>query len=118
MDQILRKSYLRISANRLTLKVKIMNLYYNILILCVWSFIDSAPGHDIDLRPVSLEPVWHGGGHRLKIFSEKWPVAKLPIKIDKSPMLSYGKSFVLINNSAIKVFYFPVLWTGQLSSLL
>jgi hypothetical protein len=39
-------------------------------------------------------------------------VAKLPIKIDKLPMLSYGQSFVLINNStitAIKVLYFAVL---------
>ncbi len=85
----------------------------------MWPFIDSAPGQSIDLKPVSIEPVWHRGGLRLKFFSEKWPVAKLSIKIDKSLMLSYGKTFVLINNSAITaiiVLYFPVLWTGQLSS--
>jgi hypothetical protein len=38
------------------------NLYYNIqnLFVCVsvWTFIGSAPGHDRDLRPVSLEPEW------------------------------------------------------------
>jgi hypothetical protein len=38
------------------------HLYYNIqnrfVCLSVWTFIDSASGHDIDLRPVSLEPVW------------------------------------------------------------
>jgi hypothetical protein len=32
------------------------NLYNNILILFVWPFIDSAPGHYRDMRPVSLEP--------------------------------------------------------------
>jgi hypothetical protein len=40
-------------------------LYYNILIpyvclsvcLSVWPFIDSAPEHDTDMRPVSLEQV-------------------------------------------------------------
>jgi hypothetical protein len=48
--------------------------------MCVWHFIDSAPGHNTDLKPVSSEPVWHGGGHRVKNFCEKWPVAKLPLE--------------------------------------
>jgi hypothetical protein len=32
------------------------NLYYITRILSVWHSIDSAPGRDTDLRPVSLEP--------------------------------------------------------------
>jgi hypothetical protein len=44
---------------------------YNIPILCAWPFIDSAPGHHTNMRLVSLEPVWQGGGHRIKKFSKK-----------------------------------------------
>jgi hypothetical protein len=58
----------------------------------VWPLIDSAPGGHTDLRSVSLEPVGQGGGHRIKNFFEKWPVAKLLIKIDTPPMLFYVKN--------------------------
>jgi hypothetical protein len=47
------------------------NLYNNILILCMWPFIDSAPGHHTDMRLISLEAVWQGRGHRIKNFSKK-----------------------------------------------
>jgi hypothetical protein len=49
------------------------NLYNktHILCVCVWPFIDSAPGHRTDMRLVSLEPVWQGGGHMIKKFSKK-----------------------------------------------
>ncbi len=46
--------------------------------LCVWPFIDSAPGHHTDMRPVSLEPARPEGAPLGKTFAEKWPVAKLP----------------------------------------
>jgi hypothetical protein len=59
----------------------------------MWPFVDSALEHHTDLRPVSIEPVGHWGGHRLKSFFEKWPVAKLPLKKCAPPMLFYGKCF-------------------------
>jgi hypothetical protein len=46
------------------------NLYYNIIVLYVWPFIDSAPEHHTELRLASLEPVWHEEGHRLNFFSK------------------------------------------------
>ncbi len=64
----------------------------------MWPFIDSAPEHHTDLRPVSLEPVWHGGRQRLKKFFEKWPVAKLPLKKAAPSMLFYGNA---LNNVAL-----------------
>ncbi len=36
------------------------------------------PGHDRDLRPVSLEPQWPEVETFEKISPEKWPMAKLP----------------------------------------
>ncbi len=73
--------------------------------MCVWPFIDSAPGGHTDLRPVSVEPVWHGGGHRLKFSLEKWPVAELLIKKASLPMLFYGKfDIYLIISSISKLF--------------
>ncbi len=58
-------------------------LLYNIqkrlsVCLSVWTSIDSAPGPDTDMRPVSLEPAWSEGGPLGSNFPEKWPVAKLP----------------------------------------
>jgi hypothetical protein len=72
-------------------------LYYNILILCVsvWPAIDSAPGGHIGSRPVSLEPVWPEGVQREKVFSEKWPVAKLPKKKVK-PLWQIWQFFLYI----------------------
>ncbi len=71
--------------------IKSNNLYYNILILCVWLAIDSAPGHDRDMRSVSLELVGPEGVHCENFFPEKSSVAKLP-KGKKGPlMLFYGK---------------------------
>ncbi len=43
--------------------------------LSVWQSIGSAPGHDKDLRPVSLEPVGPQVESRGNNFSQKWPVA-------------------------------------------
>ncbi len=37
----------------------------------VWPTIDSVLGGHTDMRPVSLEPVWQGGEHRIKKFSKK-----------------------------------------------
>jgi hypothetical protein len=57
-------------------QTKIFRIFYqtiyinNILILFVRPTIDSVPGHDIDIRPVSLEPVGPEGGQRGK-FSKK-----------------------------------------------
>ncbi len=50
---------------------------YITLILCVWLFIDSAPGGHTDLRPVLLEPVWPGGVQPGKNSIQKWSVAEL-----------------------------------------
>ncbi len=57
----------------------------------VLPFRDSSTGHHTDMRPVSLEPVGHGGGHRIKKIFEKWPVAKLPIKKVRPSKLFKGK---------------------------
>jgi hypothetical protein len=46
--------------------------------LCVWSAIDSAPGHDTDMRPVSLDSIGPEDVEGENFFSEKWTVAKLP----------------------------------------
>ncbi len=58
-----------------------------------WS-IGLASGHDRDLRPVSFIPVG------LEFFFEKWPMVKYP----KMGHKTY-------------IWYFPVLWTGSLSSI-
>jgi hypothetical protein len=42
--------------------------------------IDSAPGSDTVLGPISLESVWPEDVQREKKFSEKWPLAKLQKK--------------------------------------
>jgi hypothetical protein len=73
------------------------NLYYNIQkCLSVCPAINSAPGHDRDMRPVSLEPEGPDGVQREQNFTEKWPVAELP-KIEFTPlMLFYGKNLLRI----------------------
>ncbi len=84
----------------------------------MWPFTDSAPEHHIDLRTVSLEP-GHGEGHKLKIFFEKWLVAKLPIKKIHQCFPWAQVLFITVIYRAIvaiKALYFAVLWTGQLSS--
>jgi hypothetical protein len=56
---------------RTDIRHAIRHLYYNILILCVWPFIDSEPEHDRKLRTVSLEPVWPEGVQPQKIILPK-----------------------------------------------
>ncbi len=46
--------------------------------LCVWPLVGSAPGHDKNMRPVSIEPEWPEVETFEKNFPEKWSVAKLP----------------------------------------
>ncbi len=53
----------------------------------MWPFIDSAPVGHKDMKPVSLEQVWLGKGHRIKIFEEKRPFAGLSKKKDTPLML-------------------------------
>jgi hypothetical protein len=69
-------------------------LCYITRILPVWHSIDSAPGLDTDLRPVSLEPAWPEPALLGKNFPEKWPVAKLPKKNYMPLMLFYDKILV------------------------
>jgi hypothetical protein len=58
--------------------------------------IDSAPGHNRKMRPLSLEPEGPDGVQSGQNFTEKWPVAKLP-KIKVMPlMLFYGKILLYI----------------------
>jgi hypothetical protein len=58
--------------------------------LSVWTFIGSVPGPDTVMRPVSLEPVWPGGGPLRNNFPEKWPVAKLPNKMLRHWAFQWG----------------------------
>ncbi len=64
--------------------------------MCVWHSIGSAPGHDTDLRPVSLEPAWPEPANLRKKFPEKWPVAKSRGKKFTTVMLFYGKNLFSI----------------------
>jgi hypothetical protein len=58
--------------------------------------IDSASGHDRDMRPVSLEPEGSYSVQREQNFTEKWPVAKL-LKIKVTPLMHfYVKIFLYI----------------------
>jgi hypothetical protein len=57
------------------------------------------------MRPVSLEPVWPGGGPLRNNFPEKWPVAKLPNKILRHWAFQWG-------------FFCPVHYERPLSSVL
>jgi hypothetical protein len=71
----------------------IIYIYNNLIpfaCLCVWPAIDSATGHNKDLTPVSLKPVWPEGVQSERIFPKKWPVAKLPKKNISPLMLSLG----------------------------
>jgi hypothetical protein len=45
--------------------------------LFVWQSIGSTPGHDRDLRPVSLEPVWLQVQTFEKNLPEKWPISAM-----------------------------------------
>jgi hypothetical protein len=83
-------------------KIFIYNQQYVIIIyiiisksMFVWQAIGSAPGHQRDLRPVSLEPVWPEVETFEKNFAEKWPVDKLSKWNVKPLMLFYGKSFYI-----------------------
>jgi hypothetical protein len=68
-----------------------LDLIYNIQkCLSVWTFIGSVPGPDTVMRPVSLEPVWPGGGPLRDNFPEKWPVAKLPNKMLRHWAFQWG----------------------------
>jgi hypothetical protein len=72
-------------------------MWFNLLIhpysVCVMTGyrLDSAPGHDANLRLVSLEPVWPEGVQSEKNFPEKWPVVELQKKKVTPLMLFNGK---------------------------
>ncbi len=68
---------------------------YNTQNLCVWVWppFFSAPSHDRNSRPVSLEPVWPEECPSKNNFPEKRPVAKSPTEKNVPPMLFYGKNF-------------------------
>ncbi len=61
--------------------------------LSVWHSIDSAPGPDTDLIPVSLEPDWSEPNILGTNFPENLSVAKLPIEKNMPPMLFYWKNW-------------------------
>ncbi len=77
--------------------------------VCVWHSIGSAPGHDTNLRPVSLEPSGPEPAIFKKYFPEKWPVAKLPNKNAMQLMLFYGEIFYIYN-----FYIFPFISNGPL----
>ncbi len=71
--------------------------------VCVWPLIGSAPGHDRNMRPVSIEPLWPEVETFEKKIPSKWPMAKLPSV----------KCFTLNAFLWEKLLYiFPVHWMG------
>ncbi len=66
--------------------------------MSVCRIIDSAPGIDTALKPVSLRSVWPEGKKREKKFPEKWSVAKLS-KIKAQPLM-------LLNGKILYIYLF------------
>ncbi len=59
--------------------------------LSVWAPFFSAPRHDTNSRPVSLDPICPEECPSKQIFPEKWPVAKLSKKMFWHQFSSMGK---------------------------